>query len=144
MITEQEADDYVKKGWLRSLLIFEVIAAKEETTKSAIETHLKKLEDDQRVKIYKKEVSDIIKVEKPTPKIDSAYSIHSEIELVSNSFDRLMQIVIQYGPSSIELLEPKKIELPLNDAQGLLNSVSQLMHQFAAAGIGGFVILKGK
>ncbi len=144
MIPKEEADEKVKKGWLRSLIIFEVVAVNEEATKKAIELHLKKLEEDDRVKIYRKEISEIVRVEKPTPRVEVGYSVHSEVELVTSSLDKLMQITIEYGPSAVELIEPRKMEIPLNDAQGMLNSVSQVMHQFAAAGVGGFVLVSGK
>ena len=144
MISREEADEKIKQGWLRALVIFEVVAVNEEATKKAIELHLKKLENDERVKVYKKDLSEIVKVEKPTPRVDVGYSVHSEVEIIASSLDKLMQITIEYGPSAIELLEPKKMEVPLNDAQGMLNSVSQVMHQFAAAGVGGFVLVSGK
>lgn len=83
-----------------------------------------------------------MKVEKPTEKIDTAYSKTCEIELISRDFDSLVQIVIEYGPSAVELLEPKKLEIGLGDAQGILNRISQMMHRFAAAGFGGIVFLR--
>lgn len=142
MISKQEADEKVKGKWIRAMLIFEVIAVSEEATMKALEQHLGKLDRDDRVKLYEKDVSDIIKIENPTPRIKEAYSAHAETGLITNSFQKLMQIVIEYGPSALELLEPGRIEIPIGDAQSMLNSISQVMHQFAAAGVGGIVIAR--
>ncbi len=143
MILKQEADEKVVQGWLRVCLIFEVLAALEETTKSSLENLINKLEKDSRVKLYKKEFSPIEEVEKPMKNIEKGFSQICETELITKNFDNLVQIVIEYGPSSVELLEPKRLEIDQGEAQGILNTISEMMHRFAAAGIGGVIIVKG-
>ena len=83
-------------------------------------------------------------MDKPMKNIDVGHSLTSEIELVSKNIDNLVQLVTEYGPSAIEILEPKKITLDAGEAQNILNSVSHIMHQFAAAGAGGMVLVRGK
>jgi hypothetical protein len=144
MIAKEDADEKVKEGWLRSWMMFEVLAVNEKTTRESLESLMKRLEDDNRVGLYKKEFGEIRKVEKPMKNIDVGYSLTCEIELISKKFDDLVQVVTQYGPSATEILEPKKFDLDAGEAQGILNSVSQMMHQFAAARAGGIVFIKGK
>ena len=143
MIEKEEADGKVKEGWLRTWLMFEVLAVNEQTTKNSLESLLKRLDEDSRSKIYKQEFGEMKKVEKPLKNIDVAYSLTCEVELVSKKFDNLVQIVTEFGPSAIEILEPKKFELDAGQAQTILNSISQIMHQFAAARAGGIVFIKG-
>ena len=50
---------------------------------------------------------------------------------------------MNYGPSAIEILEPKNIKLELGEAQNVLAEIANLVHRFAQAGIGGVVISKG-
>ena len=97
-----------------------------------------------RSKLYNQEFGEIKKVEKPLKNIEVAYSLTCEVELISKRFDNLVQIVTEFGPSAIEILEPKKFELDAGEAQSILNSISQIMHQFAAAGAGGMVFVRGK
>jgi len=92
--------------------------------------------------MYKKEFSEIAKVEKPTKNIDLAYSLTCETELITKNFENLVQIVVEYGPSSIELLDPKRLEVNCGEAQAVLNTISQMMHRFAAAGYGGIVFIR--
>jgi hypothetical protein len=144
MITGEEADDKVRGGWLRTSMIFEVLAINEKTTKESLEGLIDKLEKDSRVKLYKKEFGEMRKVEKPMQNIDFGYSLTCEAQLVSKKFDDLTQIVTEYGPSSIELLEPLKINIDVGEAQAILNLISQIMHEFAAAGVGGIVFIREK
>ena len=144
MIEKGECDEKVKEGWIRSWMMFEVLAINEETSRKSLESLLNRLDEDNRVKCYKKEFGEVKKVEKPMQNIDVGYSLTCEVEMVSKKFDNLVQIVTEYGPSAIEILEPKCINVGAGEAQTILNSVSQIMHQFAAAGAGGMVFIRGK
>ncbi len=52
----------------------------------------------------------------------------------------LVNVVLVYGPSAIEILGPDKKEIPLEEIQNLTNLLAGVVHQFAAAGVGGIVI----
>lgn len=142
MLIKQEADEKVREGWLRASMIFEVLAINERTTKESLEELINRIEKDNRIKLYKKEFGDIRKVEKPLPNIEFGYSLTCDIELISKKLDDLAQVVSEYGPSAIELLEPLKLNINAGEAQTILNLISSIMHEFAAAGAGGIVFLR--
>ena len=144
MISKEEAGEKVKDGWIRSWMMFEVLAVNENTTKESLGILISKMEKDPRVKLYEKSFGALKAVEKPMPNIEKGHSLTCEIELVSQRFDDLIQIVMEYGPSAIEILEPKKIGMDAGEAQSILNTVSRMMHEFAAAGAGGIVFIKGE
>ena len=79
-------------------------------------------------------------VEKPFKNVDIAYSYIVEVEFVAQSFERLVWAVMTFCPSSIEILEPENMKLDMGDAQNVLNSISDIIHRFAAMGIGGIVV----
>jgi len=141
MLIKQEADEKVREGWLRVSMIFEVLAINEKTTKESLEELINKIEKDSRIKLYKKEFGEIRKVEKPLPNIEFGYSLTCDVELISKKLDDLAQVVSEYGPSAIELLEPLKLNINAGEAQTILNLISSIMHEFAAAGAGGIVFL---
>jgi hypothetical protein len=142
MTLEEGINEKIKEGWLKAWMMFEVLAINEKVTKESLESLMNKLEKDSRIKVYKKEFGEIKKVEKPLPNIEFGYSLTCEIELISKKFDDLVQIAIEYGPSAIELLEPSKLNINAGEAQAILTSISQLIHNFAAAGAGGIVFIK--
>ena len=141
MIEKPVADEKVEQGWLRIWLVFELLAVSEAKANEAMQEHIKKLDNDSRIKVYKKQLSDIKKIEKPLKGVKEGFSLTADIELVVQNFDNIVQIVLEYGPSSIEVLDPKNIKMGMGEAQGVLNSISQMMHRFAAAGLGGIVVL---
>ena len=142
MITKEDANEKVKEGWLKASMIFEVLAVNEKTTKESLEVLLNKLEKDNRIKMYKKEFGEMKKVEKPLPNIELGHSLTCDVELISKKLDDLAQIVSEYGPSAIEILEPLKLSIGAGEAQAILNLISQIMHEFASAGAGGIVFIR--
>ncbi len=144
MIEKTLADEKVEHGWLRTWLAFEVLAAKKERAKEALEMLIDKMDKDKKAKIYSKQFSELRTVENPMKNVKEAFSMTCEIELIAPNFDNLLQVVLEYGPSAIEIIEPSELKMKISEAQGVLNSVSQMMHKFAAAGVGGIVIAGGK
>jgi len=144
MITKEEANEKVEGGWIKTWMMFEVLAVNEKTTRDSLEGLMNRLEDDKRVSVYKKEFGNMKKVEKPVKNVDFGFSLTCEVEMISKKLDNLVQIIIEYGPSAIEILEPSKLEINAGEAQAILNSISQVMHQFAAAGVGGIVLMKNE
>lgn len=144
MIEKEQADDKVKSGYLRIWLGFDALAIREDVAKSALDSLIAKLDDDKRVRLYKKDFGCAQKVENPFKGVAEAWSVMAEIELVSKNLSDVVSIVAEYGPSAIELLEPNKFGVDAGEAQAVLNSVAEMMHKFAAAGVGGAVIVRGK
>jgi len=134
--------DKISRGWVRAVLIFEVLGVTEEVVEKSLKGHVEKLEKDPRVEVVRKEFFDIEEVESPYKNVEKAYSCICEVELLAKNFDSLFQIVMEFGPSSCEILEPEKITLDLSQAQGILNSLADMMHRFTqAGGVGGVVIV---
>ena len=142
MISENEAREKVEQGWLKVWMMFEALAVKEDVSRDALESLIDRLDKDKRVKVSKKQFGDILKVEKPLEGVNEAFSLTSEVELISKRFDDLSQIVIEYGPSAVEVLEPTNFKLDAGEAQMILNTIAETVHRFAAAGVGGIVFIK--
>ena len=144
MIEREQAQEKIREGWMRIWAGFEAMAVKAETATSGLADLLDKLDNDKRVKIYKKEFSDVQKVGKVVEAFDEAYSQAVKVEFVVKNLDDLVEIVMEYGPSGMEILEPKEIKLSNADAQAVLNSVGAFMHRYAAVGLGGAILVRGK
>ncbi|MBU3896800.1 MAG: hypothetical protein KJ697_02610 [Nanoarchaeota archaeon] len=144
MIEKVLADEKVESGWLRAWFAFEVLAGNENKAKETLEDLIDKLDKNGRVKLYKKDFSDIKKVDKPIQGVEVGYSMACDVELVANKFEDLVQVVIEYGPAASELLEPNRLNLDIAEAQSVLNNIALMMHRFAQAGIGGIVFLGKK
>jgi len=132
----------LKEGWLKVWFAIEAMAVSEETVKNAMERHIDSLSKAKDVLVIEKTFKDVKEVEKDKlPKgIERAFSQVAEVTLLVKDFFTLVNIVILYGPSSIEILEPAMKEIKIDEIQNIANLIAGLVHQFAAAGVGGIVL----
>jgi len=130
----------VKDGWIRAWMMIEVVATTTEAAKDALEKHVEKLEKEKKSIVYSKRYHDAEKITANFANASEAYSLVVELELVAADFDQMFFIVLNYAPSSIEIMEPAKYVLDAGEAQGVLNGLSDIMHRFAASRSGGIVI----
>ncbi|NOX71991.1 MAG: hypothetical protein GXO64_04850 [Candidatus Micrarchaeota archaeon] len=136
---KEKVEKRMKEGWIKTWMMIEVMAISPEAAKSALEGHVEKMKNEEGTLLYKKQYGEVKKVEKPLPNVAEGYSYVVEFEYLVSDYDRLMTIVMNYGPSSVEILEPSEIRMTLDQAQGALNSVSAMMHKFASQA-GGVII----
>ena len=137
---EENAKKRVKDGWIRVGMMIEALAVSKDTATSALRKHLEKMEKEKNIIIYKKDFRGIEEVDTPLPNIPKGFSEVVDVELVAENFDKLIYIVMNYGPSAIEILEPKNIKMDLGEAQGILNSIASIIHTYAAMGAGGVLV----
>jgi len=130
----------LKDGWIRSWMMIEVLASSENAAKIALENHIKKMEKEKNTIVYTKKFKEITKIEKPTPQIPVAYSNVVEVDILVKNLETLVIVVMTYAPSATEIIEPENLKIDIGEAQSILNSVADMMHKFAAAGLGGVVI----
>lgn len=137
---EDKAKEYMRSGGIRSWMMIEVLAVTESAARQALENHLKNMEREKGIIIVKKEFRKPVEVSNPLQNIEKGYSHIVELEAVAKNYESLINIVMNYAPSSIEILEPEKLEMDIGEAQGILNSIADMMHKFARAGIGGVIV----
>ena len=130
----------LREGWIRSNMMIEVLAVNKETAKSSLKKHIEKMEKEDKAMIYNVEFREIKKVKNPVPNISEAYSNIVELDVLTANYDKLIYMVMSYAPSSVEILEPEHIKIDMGEAQGILNIVADMVHKFAAAGLGGIII----
>ncbi len=142
-IEEKDVKSKLDNGWLKAWVMIEALAVKEDISKQSLEELAKIIDREQELGIVKKEFKESTKVEKPLPDIPEAYSTVLEMEILAKSYGSLVRFVMNYGPSAIEILEPKNIKLEVGEAQNVLAEISSMIHRFAQAGLGGIVLSKG-
>lgn len=136
-------DEFVREkvanGWIQARAFIEVMAVEKDVARKALEKHIGKVEDKDGIDIYKKDFDEPEKVDNPPKKAKQAYSQIVEIEFVVASVKNLVRFAISYGPSSVEIMEPKSVDLKMSELQDVVNTVSAVVHQYASQGAGGIV-----
>lgn len=125
---------------IETWMVFEVLAGGEETAEESLSDHIESIRELDGVEITEEDFEDVEEVEDPHPSLDKGYSQICEVECTVESFPQLIKLVMNYGPTMIEINGPESIELGLREAQDSLNLVSEMMQKFLKAGAGGMMI----
>lgn len=131
--------EFENKGWLSVNLIFEVLGATKEIVEKSLKEHVEKLEKIKTCFLYEKNFSEIEEIERPIKKLEKGYSQFVEVKTMIRDVTTLFVIALSYGPSSIEITKPKKVELSMSELQDLANLVAGTIHKIAEIGLGGIV-----
>ena len=65
-------------------------------------------------------------------KDEASFSGVVEVKLVVRDFRWFVSIVMRYGPSAIEIIEPEHVTLSLGDMQSLLADVSEMAQVYSS------------
>lgn len=122
-----------------AVALTEVVAVKKDVAEGALRKLLDQIKAEKGIHIRKEKLDEAVKLESPPKDVPEAYSQIMETELEFESFKRVFEYVMKYGPSALEIIEPKEMNVSLNEAQDLVNKLATFMHRFAAAGVGGIV-----
>ncbi|MEM5815365.1 MAG: hypothetical protein QXD89_02685 [Candidatus Aenigmatarchaeota archaeon] len=141
-MNEKEIREKIEKGWIRSKVWFDVLAITEKAAEESLEQHVEKLKKLDGCLIISEKYEKTIEQEKPLPRIEKAFSKAVELEILTKNLEILLQVVIFFAPSAVEIIEPLEYKVKANSIQTMMNTVADLIHRFAAQGIGGIVITK--
>jgi hypothetical protein len=144
MVMAEDMMETVKKrlqdGWIKVRMDIEVLAVTKEAAESSLHKHIELMKKENDFIIYRERFEDAEKAKAPLPNVKEAYSQVVETEAIARRFDTLAYLILNYAPSSVEILEPSKIQMDMGEAQGLLNSLAELVHSLVASRRGAVTI----
>jgi len=127
---------------LKLWMIFEAVAATEEAVEGSLDEHLEKLGNEPDAEITETTLEEVEKVENPHPDLEEGYSQVAEVVVEASSFEEAIALVINYGPTYIQLESPDHYELSLKEGQETLQDVADIMRRYAEMGVGGMLVSK--
>ena len=111
----------------QSIMIIEVAGRPPEHLAQALSEHVDKINNIKGAKILNKKISEPRRIDHPT---QEAYTCFAEVEVETESFPILINLVFDFMPSSIEVLEPENLNLNLQDATGFLSDLAGRLHKY--------------
>ncbi len=129
-----------KEGWIEAWLAVEVLAVSREVAVSSLERHVESLSKADGMFAYEKSFHDCIETKSPVKNVEKAYSCVADVKLFAKDIISLVNMILVYGPSSVEIISPDRKEIKIEEMQNMCNLLASLVHQFASVGIGGIVI----
>jgi hypothetical protein len=133
-----------KEKWFEVQFVIEALAINKEMVEKSLKAHIDKMDKLKDVLVCEKQFLETIKVEHPMKGIDEAYSQVAKVSFFAKNMVILLSMVMAYGPSSVEILGPERHEVKAEEAQNISNLLAGVVHQFAAAGLGGMIITPDK
>lgn len=136
--------EFIGKGWIKVWMIFEVQAASKVACESAIKKHIDEMGALESVELVETSFTEVDEIDAPDGLkqrgVHTLFTQVSEVTIMMKDFESIMNVVINYAPTAVEILAPEKITISMRDAQNALVSVADMMHKFARAGLGGMLI----
>ncbi len=121
-------------------MVFEAVSPTKEKLEGALKDHIDTIENEKGVEVVESEIDDIDELENPHPGLEKGFSQVAEVRLDIDSFAKAIELVINYGPTYIQLEEPEEVTLGLREGQEALQNVADTMHKYAQTGTGGVLI----
>jgi hypothetical protein len=141
---QDEIQEKRKEKWFEVQFTIEALAVDKEFVEKALRTHVEKMSKIRTLFVYDTKYLETLKVQKPMDNIEEAFSQVVKVKFFAKDLLTLFNVVMVYGPSSIEILGPDRHEIKISEVQGISNTLAGVVHQFAAAGVGGIVITPDK
>jgi hypothetical protein len=116
------------QGWIHVNIIIEILGKPASHIEEVIRMAVEKLGEEKGVEILNKEIHPANKIEDTT----EVFTVFTEVELLVHGLPKIVDIVFNYMPASIEIVNPPTMNFKLEDANTLLNDIAMRMHQYDA------------
>jgi len=116
------------QGWIHVNIIIEILGKPASHIEKVIEAAVDKLGAEKGVEILSREIAPAAKVENTK----EVFTVFAEVELLVKGLPKIVDIVFNYMPASIEIVNPPSMNFKLEDANTLLNDIAMRMHQYDA------------
>ena len=116
---------------VRAIMIVEMAGRPAEHLSVALEKHIGVLNEISDIKVHSIKLSEPNEVEMKTENVgDKMWTAFAEADFECENFARLSETMFDFMPSSVEVIEPSKVTLDMNEATSLLNNISGRMHRY--------------
>lgn len=107
-------------------MIVQIAGKPKDYVLESIKSHIGRLDEFKDLEVVSKSFSEpkVLENEK------DMFICFSEVEILVPSFARVLDIVFDFMPSSIEVLDPGKIEMNVFEATNFLNNLSGRLHRY--------------
>lgn len=123
-----DIENYVKDGAILARLFLEVQGNDKDAAKKALErTIFDSLGNEAHVTLLNVKFYEIRKDEEK-----EFYSGVVEVKLLVRDFRWFVSVVMRYGPSAIEIIEPQDVHMKMDEMQSLLADISEISQTYSS------------
>ena len=111
-------------------MIVEMAGRPAEHLTASLERHIGVLNNVKDVEVHSIKVSKPKEIDAKGNDKNIMWTAFVEADFECESFSRLSEIMFDFMPSSVEVIEPSKLVLTMSEATGLLNNISGRLHRY--------------
>jgi len=111
---------------VRAILIIEIAGRPAEVVSEALKQHSGKLKNVKGVKVFSEKFSEPKRLESE----QEFYTAFSEIEIETESFAKLIELIFEFMPSSVEIFEPAEVLFNAQEATIFANNLASRLHRY--------------
>lgn len=115
-----------------AIMIVEIMGRPPEHLKSSLEGHIAKLDSVKGVNVIKKDFSEPKEIteEGGDKENKGLFTCFSEIEFECESFSQLANIMFDFMPASVEIVDPATVVLTSDEATSFMNNLTGRLHRY--------------
>jgi hypothetical protein len=122
VMDKKEIKQFLDQGYLQVNIIFEIVGNPEDYVSNAIRLVMKKVEESKSIKIISQEIAETIDVG------EGLFGTNCEAQLLVKDLFSLSILVFTFIPSSLEIIEPKKLTLKDKELSDLFADIITQLH----------------
>ena len=111
---------------ITAIMIIEVAGRPPEHLVESIKNHTGKLNTIKGVKLINSKISEPVAVENE----QDLYTCFAEVEVETEGLSKLLDLMFDFMPSSVEIIEPVDLELNCQEATMFMNDLSGRLHKY--------------
>tara|TARA_Y100000310_G_C20665841_1_gene807418 strand:+ start:1630 stop:2091 length:462 start_codon:yes stop_codon:yes gene_type:complete len=113
-------------------MIVEMAGRPANHVKESLSKHVGVLDKLGDLTVHKTTVSEPKEMEKSkdSKEIEPVFTCFAEVDFETETFSRMTQVMFDFMPSSVEVIEPAKVSLESAEATELLNNLSGRLHRY--------------
>ena len=111
---------------IRALMIVEIAGRPAEHVVTTLKNHVEQIRNFKDIEVFDIKVSAPKEIEEQK----GLFTCFAEVEFGVETLARVTDVVFDFMPSSIEILEPAQVGFEANDATGFLNTLSGRLHKY--------------
>lgn len=117
----------VSQGHVRAILLLEILGRPKDYLSKALKVVTARLDKDKEIHVLSK------KHHRPKQvKEEQVFAAFAEVEVLSPTLLKLMEICFDYMPSSIEIVEPAELKMNLQQSNSIINDLASRLHKYDA------------
>lgn len=107
-------------------IIVEIVGRPEGHVKDSLRGHVGQLKNFNDLEVISEKFSEPKGIENS----NGMFTCFAEVELELPSLARLIDVIFDFMPSSVEIISPTELDLSVNDANGFLNDLAGRLHKY--------------